>query len=178
MKSQIGIIGGETKNIPEETKKQILSLSYEVGKLIAEGDAVLITGGCTGVAEAACKGSLEKGGITVGTPGPVRGTSVNEVQVEICTPIGTGDYLFAGILSCDSIICLPGGPGTLAELMIAYRYKKPLIFIKGYKENILKEMLTNYDMNYPAYVAENAKEAVKIALEIIKVTNTPLENSK
>ena len=50
-------------------------------------------------------------------------------------------FIFTGILSCDSIIALPGGPGTIAELAIAYRYRKPLIFIKGYDNGILNETL-------------------------------------
>lgn len=165
-KLQIGIIGPEEKNLKNNNySKAILNMAYEMGKLIAQNRAILITGGCSGVMEASSKGANKYKGIIVGTPGRNRYTSNPYVNVEICTPIEVGDYIFAGILSCDSIIVLPGDSGTLAELCIAYRYKKPLIFIKGFQENILKKLFKSFNNKYPIYIAKNAQEAVYLAIQ-------------
>src|SRR3989338_5295495 len=142
-KLQIGIIGPEEKNLRAETREKFLSTAFELGKKIAEADAILITGGCSGIAEAASKGAVSVGGITVGTPGTERGSSVPSTTVEICTPINVGDFLFAGTLSSDVLIVFPGDAGTLAELAIAYRYKKPLIFLQGISEGLLEKLFWN-----------------------------------
>lgn len=165
-KIQIGVIGPEEKNIPPEKKEQFLSLASEIGKKIARQGAILITGGCSGIVESACNSAVAEGGITVGTPGPRRGSSVSSVIVEICTPIDIGDYLFAGILSSDVIIVFPGDAGTLAEIAIAYRYRKPLIFLQGISEGLLQQLFWNVSQDYPQYTVSSGSEAVKLALQL------------
>lgn len=133
-KIQIGIIGPAAEEYPEDasTREKIESMAEKLGELAAEYDMVLFTGGCSGVMEAASRGSKKKGGLTIGTPGRERGISNSYIDVEVCTPIDTGDFLFAGTWSCDVIIVIPGSAGTLAELCLAYRAKKPVIIMKGF----------------------------------------------
>ncbi len=166
MNLQIGIIGAEEKNMPEKDKERLLGMAEQIGKIIAKNNAILITGGCSGIVEAACRGAKKVNGITVGTPGRKRGTSISNIDIEICTPIGVGDYVFAGVLSCDSIIVFPGDAGTIAELAIAYRNKKPLVFINGFGENTLKDLFNSFKSDYPLYIAKDAEEAAKIALKV------------
>ncbi len=165
---QIGIIGPEEKNIPGKREEVILKLSEEIGRLVAEEKAILITGGCSGVVEAACRGAYQVGGIVVGTPGRTRGMAIPWTTVEICTPIDIGDYIFAGILSSDVIIVIPGDAGTLGELAIAYRYRKPLIFIKGFGEDFLAVLQLEGWEKYPYYVVQSAGEAVELAVKIAR----------
>lgn len=163
---QIGIIGAECKNLKlNKRNKKILQMSYNIGSFIAKNNNILINGGASGIMEEASRGAADNNGIVVGTPGKKRFSSNKYVNVEICTPIDVGDYIFAGILSSDSIIVLPGDAGTLAELAIAYRYKKPLIFIKGFGENILKKLFTSFNNKYPFYIANNDSEAVSLAIK-------------
>ena len=178
MKIQIGVIGPEEKNIPQVLKNKFLETAREIGKIIAEKDVILITGGCSGVAEACAKEVYEKGGITVGTPGRMRGASIPYTTVEICTPIDIGDYIFAGVLSCDAIIVFPGDAGTLAELAIAYRYKKPLIFIKGFGETLLNDLFVSLTEDYPKFVVKDANEAVKLAIRLGKEKLVKIEEVK
>lgn len=167
---QIGIIGPEEKNLRGRRKRKeaTLTLAEKIGRMVARQKATLITGGCSGVVEAACKGSYQAGGIVVGIPGRKRGLSVPWTTVEICTPIDIGDYVFAGILSADAIIVIPGDAGTLAELAIAYRYKKPLIFIKGFGGDFLPTLQLEGWRKYPYYVVRSAQEAVKLAVKIAR----------
>lgn len=167
---QIGIIGPEEKNIRGTWKRKetTLRLAAEIGRAVAREKAILITGGCSGVVEAACKGAYQAGGIVVGTPGRKRGSSIPWTTVEICTPLDVGDYLIAGILSCDVIIVIPGDAGTFAELAIAYRYKKPLIFIQGFEEKILTRLRFRGLLDYPYWIAQSAQEAVQLAMRAVK----------
>lgn len=160
-KLQIGVIGGEEKNLSSSKKAKILEIAKKLGEEIAKNNAILLTGGMSGVMKAASQGAYENGGITVGTPGRTRGTSNPWVIVEICTPIDIGDYLFAGIPSCDVIIVLPGGLGTLAEMLIASRYQKPLIFIKKLDFNIPKSIKLNNK-----FIVDSAEEAVRMAIKL------------
>lgn len=169
-KIQIGIIGPENKNLPKDKQKraEILRTAGIIGRMTTKSGAILITGGCSGVVEESCRAAYRAGGIVVGTPGPERGTANPWVNVEICTPINVGDFIFAGILSCDAIIVLPGDAGTLAELSIAYRYKKPLIFIKGFGENLLNELKLEGREDYPYYVANSPEASVDLAIKVGK----------
>lgn len=164
-KIQIGVIGPEEKNLKEQFCDKYLELAYALGKELAKRGAVLVTGGCTGIAEAASKGAVDAGGITVGTPGPERGSSPFSTQIEICTPINVGDYLFAGILSSDVIIVFPGDAGTVAELAIAFRYRKPLILLENIGEGILEKFFERVE-GYPQYIVKTAQEASELAIKI------------
>jgi len=55
---------------------------------------------------------------------------------------------------------------TLAELAIAYRYKKPLIFIEGFDENLLNKLFTSIPKDYPKFITKDAEEAVKVAVKV------------
>lgn len=170
-KIQIGIIGPEAKNLPSNKKLRnaILKSAERIGEGVASQGAILITGGCSGVVEAACRGAYKKGGIVVGTPGRNRMTAIPWVTVEICTPIDIGDYIFAGILSCDVVIVIPGDAGTLAELAIAYRNKKPLVSIGRFGGDILSGLKFNRPKDYPYYIVDSAEEAVGLAIKLAKL---------
>ena len=157
---QIGVIGPESKNVKD---KAVLDLAFKIGAQLAKQQAIVITGGCSGVAQAACKGAMSQGGISIGTPGAKRKTAVEGVTVEICTPIDVGDFCFAGILSSDALICFAGGPGTVAEIALAYRYGKPLIFMRGYGDDWLEQLIDVSD-DYPLFIADTVEQAVQLAL--------------
>lgn len=93
-----------------------LALAEEVGRLLAEAGAVVVTGGRAGVAEAASKGAVEAGGVAVGIlPGPDRAEANPWVSVAVCTGLGeTRNALVA--MNGDAVIALEGGFGTLSEI--------------------------------------------------------------
>lgn len=171
-KLQIGVIGPAESEYPKDIdlKNKILQIAERVGELLAEKNAVVFTGGADGVMEIASMGVKKKNGITVGTPGRVRNSSNKYVDIEVLTPIDVGDFLFAGILSCDAIITIPGGAGTLAELCLAYRYKKPIIIIKGINRDYDK-LINNYlDESKQVLIvgAKSPEEAVEKAVKLAR----------
>jgi len=130
-KLQIGVMGPTVSEYPRDpkTKKKVCAFAEKIGELLAQRGAIVFTGGMDGVMELASKGAKNKNGITVGTPGRTRDISNKYIDIEVLTPIDVGDFIFAGILSCDAIITIPGGAGTLAEVCLAYRNKKPYVVI-------------------------------------------------
>ena len=65
------------------------ALASEVGRLIAERGAVLITGGSTGVMEAASRGAHVAGGLVVGIL-PGTDPAAANVWVDVAIPTGMG----------------------------------------------------------------------------------------
>ncbi len=171
-KLQIGVMGPAEGEYPKsaDLKTKICDIATRLGELLAENDAIVFTGGMDGVMELASKSAKNKGGITVGTPGRIRGMSNKYIDIEVLTPIDVGDFLFAGLLSCDAIITIPGGAGTLAEVCMAYRNKKPNIIIEGINPDYDK-LINNYLDEGKLVLTHGAKtpeEAVKKALELAK----------
>ncbi len=168
-KLQIGVMGPDSKEYPKsgEKQKRITETAKLLGKLIAQNNATLFTGGCGGVMLYASKGAKSEGGITVGSPGRTRGASNKYVDIEIITDIDAGSFIFAGLLSCDAIIFIPGGAGTLAELCFAYRNKKRCIIMMGY-DRFYDRLIGNYldrGRSTKLLGAKIPEDAIKLALK-------------
>src|SRR3990167_5944758 len=171
-KLQIGVMGPAVSEYPQnpQTKKMVCEFAEKIGELLAKRGVIVFTGGMDGVMELASKGAKNKNGITVGTPGRTRNMSNKYVDIEVLTPIDVGDFIFAGILSCDEIITIPGGAGTFAEVCIAYRNKKPNVIIEGINPDYDK-LINNYldeSKLILTYGAKTPEEAVRKAIELAK----------
>ena len=171
-KLQIGVMGPAVSEYPQnpQTKKMVCEFAEKIGELLAKRGVIVFTGGMDGVMELASKGAKNKNGITVGTPGRTRNMSNKYVDIEVLTPIDVGDFIFAGILSCDAIITIPGGAGTLAEVCMAYRNKKPNVIIEGINPDYDK-LINNYldeSKLILTYGAKTPEEAVRKAIELAK----------
>jgi uncharacterized protein (TIGR00725 family) len=110
--------------------KETYRIAEEIGKLIAQKGATLITGGLGGVMEAASRGAKGSGGITVGI---LPGFSKEEANKFVDIPITTGlsharNIIVAG--SADAVIAISGEYGTLSEIAIALKLGKPVIGIR------------------------------------------------
>lgn len=109
----ISVIGGHKGD------EEVLRIAEEVGKIIAEGGAVLVTGGLSGVMEAASRGAKQAGGIVVGIiPGEDKKEANDHVDIVIPTGMGySRNTLVAG--SSDIVVALAGEYGTLSEIALA-----------------------------------------------------------
>lgn len=101
--------------------------AFEVGRLLAEGGAVLVCGGMTGVMEAACRGAKAAGGATVGIlPTSHRRHANDYVDVAIAT--GLGEMRNALIVrAVDAVIAVGGEFGTLSEIALALKIGVPVV---------------------------------------------------
>ena len=98
-----------------------------VGRLVAEGGAVLVCGGLGGVMEAAARGAKQAGGLTIGIlPGSDPEAANPHIDVAIAT--GMGEMRNALIVrAAGAVIAIGGGWGTLSEIALARRIETPVV---------------------------------------------------
>jgi len=119
---QIAVIGAADAT-PAEYKT-----AQQVGRLIAEHHTTLICGGLGGVMEAACEGAQGQGGQTVGIVSDT-GNGNPYLDVVIRTGLGYARNVLV-VQSADAVIAIGGSHGTLSEIAIALKMKKPVFGIK------------------------------------------------
>lgn len=135
IKYQIGVMGSCADL---QYAKGVEKAAEDLGKYIAEKKGVLFFGAekdCDSLSTAACRGAKKAGGTTVGiTYG--KGKDIWQKQdTDIVIPCGLergGGRELVLVLSCDAIIAISGGSGTLTELAIAYQADIPMIALSGF----------------------------------------------
>ncbi len=171
-KIQIGVMGSASDlNYSGELEK----IAEDIGYWVASSDAVLVFGAekdYDSLSTAACRGAKKKGGLTVGvTYG--KGFDIYEkdnVDIVIATGLerGGGRELSL-VLSCDAIIAVNGGSGTLTEIAIAYQAGIPIVVIKdsgGWSQKLQGEYLDDR-RRIKIEMADTPQEAVEMVLSIV-----------
>ena len=131
-KLQIGIMGSAADlQYSDET----LNFAKKLGKLIAKSGNILVYGAekeYSSLSTEAAKEASKYDGITVGIAGGkdknIYGDFRPTVLINSGLEIGGGRELNL-VLSCDVIIAISGGSGTLTEMAIAYQANIPIITI-------------------------------------------------
>ena len=116
-----------------DPQTSLAHLAFELGRGIAQRHAVLICGGLTGVMEHSARGAQAAGGLTIGL---LPGDDVNEANTYIDVAIATGlGHARNAILArtADGVVALGGGLGTLSEIALALRNRRPAIGIKTWR---------------------------------------------
>ena len=99
----------------------------EVGRLLAEAGAVVVNGGYGGVMEAASRGASEAEGLVIGILQGTDRTEGNDfLSVGIATGMGKGRNTIIAI-TCDAMIAVDGGYGTLSEVAQALNHGRPVV---------------------------------------------------
>ncbi|MFQ6128833.1 MAG: TIGR00725 family protein [Thermoplasmata archaeon] len=157
----IGVIGGG------DVSDEIGELAREVGKGIAENDAILICGGLGGVMEMACKGAKEANGLTVGVLPSMNPDDANP-YVDVRIPTGMGSARNAIIaLAADALIAIGGRYGTLSEIAHGLNVGKKVVGLGTWKIDIIDEHHGNF------IPARDAKEAIRAAVREAEKRTTP-----
>lgn len=126
----VSVIGGE------HCSGEIYDLAMEVGRRIAEMEAILITGGRGGVMEAVCRGAKEKNGITIGIlPSDKRKEGNKFLDYIIVTGLGYARNVLV-VLNGDIVIAIDGHYGTLSEISFALEYGKPVYGLLSWEVGI------------------------------------------
>jgi hypothetical protein len=109
------------------------ALAEEVGRLVAEAGAVLVCGGLGGVMAAAASGAKQAGGRTVGIlPGHDRSEANPYIDTVITTGMGHARNL-AVVSSGDAVIAVGGEFGTLSEVGLAAKIRRPVVILNGWR---------------------------------------------
>ena len=131
----------------------------EVGWLLAERGATVVTGGLGEVMAAASRGAKEAGGTTIGIlPGETRANGNPWLDHVVVTGIGHGRNL-AVVASGDAVIAVGGRYGTLAEIGFALTVGRPVVVLEpGWQVE-------------GTHRAETPAEAVEFALAAVRQTS-------
>ena len=129
----IGSAGVAEYSLGGGASTETMALARNIGSLLAKRGVVVVTGGKSGIMEAAAEGAKSSGGTTVGVvSGGKRFTSNAFTDIEIPTGMSAPGYdELLLVLMCDALVVLGGGAGTLEEIAIAYRNGKPVILLEG-----------------------------------------------
>ncbi len=106
-------------------------LGMAIGKMLAEMNAIAITGGRGGLMEAVARGCSENGGISVGLlPGEHFTDGNPHNSIAIPTGIGYARNSM-NVLAADAVVVVGGASGTLSEMAFAWSYRKPIIALRS-----------------------------------------------
>jgi uncharacterized protein (TIGR00725 family) len=120
---QIGVIGGRY------CREEVADQAEELGRLIAREGWTLICGGRGGVMEAACKGALQAGGVTIGILPDSTDIKANPYLTHtILTGMGEGRNVII-VHSSDALVAVDGKYGTLSEIALALARRKKVVGI-------------------------------------------------
>lgn len=172
-KIQIGVMGSAADL---KYSKDFERQAEEIGYWIAKKGATLIFGAekdYDSLSTAACRGAKRAEGLTVGvTYG--KGSDIfqkDKVDVVIATGLerGGGRELPL-VLSCDAIIALNGGSGTLTEIAIAYQAGIPVVVLRGsggWSEKLVDQYLDDRK-RIKIEGANSPQKAVELAIALKK----------
>jgi uncharacterized protein (TIGR00730 family) len=144
----IAVFGSARPKEGDETYQ----MSYEVGSALAEASYITMTGGFAGVMEAASRGAKEAGGeaygITVESLGLIGESQTNQwVTKEIRYP-NFRERLQHLVNEAHAYVVMPGGIGTLQELIEVWQYmrigdipKKPILIYGDFWNGVIEQML-------------------------------------
>ena len=116
-----------------DPQTSLADLAFELGRGIAERNAVLVCGGLTGVMEHAARGARAAGGLTIGLlPGEDPDDANEYIDIAIATGLGHARNAILA-RTADGVVALGGGLGTLSEIALALRNRRPTIGIKTWR---------------------------------------------
>ncbi|CCQ61731.1 TIGR00725 family protein [Crocosphaera watsonii] len=168
-KTIIGVMG--PGDLATETD---INNAYELGKLIAQEEWILLTGGRNvGVMHAANKGAKKAGGLTIGILPSNNTKNVSDaVDIAILTDMGNARNNI-NVLSSNVIIACGMGLGTVSEIALALKNKKPVILLSEDKKS--QQLFYNLSPNL-TFMAVDTEQTINLIKEIINNLNIAIRN--
>ncbi|MBI5358198.1 LOG family protein [Candidatus Amesbacteria bacterium] len=172
-KLQIGVMGSAADT---KYSKEVERIAEKVGELLAEAGAVTVFGAekdSDSLSTAACREAKRKSGLAVGVTYGKHKDVWEKDMADFIVASGLergGGRETTLVLSCDAVIAISGGSGTLTELAIAYQADIPMVAIKttgGWAERLADTYIDTRKRRKIIGV-DTPEEAVKIALREAK----------
>ena len=120
MNSHVTVFGGSQPKPGEPVYQD----AYRLGQLLAQNGYILLNGGYIGTMEALSRGAAEAGGHVIGVTCDQieswRPVKANPWVTEVRHYPSLRERIFALIENSDAFLALPGGVGTLAEVMLTW----------------------------------------------------------
>ena len=169
-KLQIGIMGSAADlNYSKEAEE----FAKELGRLIARSNNILVYGAEKEYSSLSTNAAIEaskNNGITVGITGTKSKKIWGKFKPTVLIPCGLeigGGREFTLVLSCDVIIAIGGGSGTLTEMAIAYQAGIPIIVIDkfdGWAKKLSNKFIDDRK-RLKCIKASTPEEAIKKAIK-------------
>src|SRR3954464_1159703 len=127
MSAYVAVVGAGSATADEERAAE------EVGRGLAAAGAIVVCGGLGGVMEAACRGAKASDGTTVGIlPGASREDA--NPYVDVAIPTGLGELRNGLVVrAADALVAVGGEFGTLSEIALALKARKPVVALGGWE---------------------------------------------
>jgi uncharacterized protein (TIGR00725 family) len=123
----IGVIGAADANA------ELSKIAEDIGQGVAQRGWTLVTGGFSGVMEAASKGASDNGGTVVGILPTAKTADANpHVTIAIATNMGHARNAIIAHTS-DVLVACGGGYGTLSEIALANKLEKKVFGFKSWE---------------------------------------------
>jgi len=170
---QIGVMGSAADL---KYAKEIEKLAEKVGELIAQSGNITVYGAekdYDSLSTAAARGAKKADGITLGVTYGKGKNIFDKENTDVLVVTGIergGGREFVLINSCDAIICIAGGSGTLSEITIAYQLNIPIVVIKGtggWSEKLANTYLDERK-RLKIEAVNTPEDAVELALKLAK----------
>ena len=172
-KLQIGVMGSAADL---KYSERLQAIAENVGAILAKEGCTVVYGAekdYDSLSTAAARGAKKSGGLTVGVTYGKGKDIYDRSSTDIIISCGLergGGREFVLVNSCDAIIALSGGSGTLTEMAIAYQSNIPIVCMKGlggWSEKLAGKFIDERE-RLKCVEANTAEEAVKKVLELIK----------
>jgi uncharacterized protein (TIGR00725 family) len=154
----VGVMGGG------EVSAEDVAVAYDVGRLVARNDWVLLNGGRNaGVMDSSARGAHDGGGLVIGIiPDDHLGRASTYLDVAIITGMGSARNNI-NVLSCAVVIACSGGAGTLSEIALALKAERPVIAVNievgaAFQSFVDKGLLMS---------VRDAEEAISLTKELV-----------
>ena len=152
----VGVMGGGSISDQERSD------AYTLGSLIAKQGWILLNGGRNaGVMAASALGAHEAGGLTIGIlPDSPSQSASAHIQIPIVTGMGNARNCI-NVLSSHVVVACPGGMGTLSEIALALKCKKPTLLL-NYKTERQFERYKSADLLKYVHSPQEAIERIQL----------------
>ena len=176
---RISVFGGAQPREGEAAYSE----ARELGRLLAEGGHVVLTGGYVGTMEAVSRGAHEAGGHVIGVTCEDielwRQVKPNSWVMEELRRKTLVERLHTLIHESDAAMALPGGAGTLTEISLMWNlmiveslHRRPLILIGRGWQSTFDQFFRELD----SYVSAAHREILKFAEDVqtaVKMLEAP-----
>lgn len=142
-------------------------LAFELGKTIAKNGWVTLTGGRSfGVMDAAMKGAVDAGGLTIGILPTDNDKEASEhAMIRVVTGLGSGRNLI-NVLSSHIVVVLGMAAGTASEVALALKSGRKVILLN--QDEITIRFFKNIG-GYKVMIATSIDEVVRQVKDYLSV---------
>ena len=134
-------------------------MAYRLGYSIAKEGWILLNGGrSAGIMEASAKGAIDQGGMTIGIVPDDNDRQVSKyIEIPILTGMGNARNCI-NVLSSNVVVACPGGAGTVSEIALALKNRRPVILFNFFIEKL-----------FDAYIDQGILHHARTPEEVIQI---------